>query len=95
MSATEALEHGWIQKDAALNNRHLGDDVIRNIKKFQSACRLKRLIVTALVRDMSDADKKIIARAFHELDLNGDGFVDKQVFKKRFYFGFIRICKTL
>eukprot|EP01083_Nonionella_stella_P012683 35895_1 len=77
LSAKEALQHDWIKHDAKNYNEHLGDTVIRNIKKFQSACRLKRLIVSAMVRDMSDADKKVIARAFHELDENSDGFVDK------------------
>lgn len=31
---------------------------------------------------MSDQDKKIIARAFHELDINGDGFVDESELMK-------------
>ena len=77
LSASEALEHPWLTTDAQNNTKHLGRDFIKNLKKFQTACRLKRLIVTALVRDMSDSDKKIIARAFDELDENGDGFVDK------------------
>ena len=77
LSAREALEHPWLTTVAKQHNTHLGNDFIRNLKKFQSASKLKKLIVTALVREMSDADKKIIARAFHELDINGDGYVDE------------------
>merc|ERR1712083_887509 len=41
------------------------------------ACRLKKLIVSAIVKDMSDQDKKVIAFAFNELDINGDGYLTK------------------
>ena len=77
MSAKEALRHNWIRKEGPKHNEHLGDDFIANISKFQSASRLKRLIVTAMVRDMTDHDKQIIARAFHELDTDKNGYVDK------------------
>merc|ERR1712129_652831 len=60
-----------------MHNEHLGDDVVKSIRKFQSACKLKKLIVHAIVRDMSEEDKQVIARAFHELDTNGDGYLDK------------------
>ena len=82
MSATEALNHKWIRKEAVLNNRHLGDALIKSLAKFQSACRLKKLIVTAIVKDMSEEDKQVIARAFHELDVNGDGYLTKGELKK-------------
>jgi len=77
LSSTEALFHPWLTTDAANHDYHLGTDFLRNLKKFQSASKLKKLIVTAIVNEMSDQDKKIIARAFHELDTNGDGFVDE------------------
>lgn len=78
LSAKEALGHRWIATDAQLHDDHLGEDFVGNMRKFQSASRLKRLIVTAMVNDMNDEDKKIIARAFHELDDDKDGFVDKE-----------------
>eukprot|EP00484_Ammonia_sp_Unknown_P022742 CAMPEP_0197027516 /NCGR_PEP_ID=MMETSP1384-20130603/7406_1 /TAXON_ID=29189 /ORGANISM="Ammonia sp." /LENGTH=516 /DNA_ID=CAMNT_0042456375 /DNA_START=124 /DNA_END=1674 /DNA_ORIENTATION=- len=77
LSATEALRHDWLTTEAQAHDDHLGDETLKSLKKFQSACKLKRLIVMAMVRDMSEADKQMIARAFHELDTNGDGFVDK------------------
>lgn len=78
LSAKDALRHPWMVSEAYLHNEHLGSDVIRNIRKFQNACRLKKLIVTKMVEELSDNEKQSIAEAFSQLDINGDGFVDHE-----------------
>jgi calcium-dependent protein kinase len=75
-TAKDALRHRWIVRDSHKYNEHLGNDLIKNLRKFQNACRLKKLIVTKMIADMSNDDKQAIACAFQQLDINGDGFVD-------------------
>jgi len=77
LSARMALQHPWLTTEAQRHDDHLGAEFMRNLKKFQTACKLKRLIISSIVRDMNDEDKQLIAQAFHAMDLNGDGFVTK------------------
>merc|ERR1712141_655665 len=70
LSPKEALEHPFLNGQA--NDENLGSEFLANLGEFYSGNLLKRMIV-----DMSRDEKKVMIRAFREIDKDRSGFLEE------------------
>lgn len=78
ISASEACSHPWLAnlKESVDDSEVL--DILKNIKNFRGASKLKTLIHTFIISKIADpAQYKTELAVFHLLDLNRDGKISK------------------
>eukprot|EP01083_Nonionella_stella_P314926 1136156_1 len=75
MSPSDALKHPFLTGDAS--EVSLGSAYLQNIGDFYSGNVLKKMIVNNMIVDMGRDEKKILIRAFREIDLDRNGFIER------------------
>lgn len=73
LSAAEALEHTWLRDPSQVDDTPLGAQVMTNLVTFQSSCKFKQVVLSALSSALDEKDLDDLKRAFLECDLDGDG----------------------
>merc|ERR1712087_1079367 len=56
----------------------LGSKYLQNIGDFYSGNVLKKMIVNNMIVDMGREEKKILIRAFREIDLDKNGYIERE-----------------
>mmetsp|Transcript_55935 Transcript_55935/g.89020 ORF Transcript_55935/g.89020 Transcript_55935/m.89020 type:complete len:294 (-) Transcript_55935:553-1434(-) len=75
MSPAQALKHPFLTGKASEEN--LGTAYLQNIGDFYSGNILKKMIVNNMIVDMGRDEKKILIRAFREIDVDRSGFIEE------------------
>jgi len=74
ISSQEVLNHPWVKKYTEKKETvELPLIVTRNLKKFKSAERVKKVVLTYLATQLSEKEMEPIKKLFVALDKNGDG----------------------
>eukprot|EP00486_Rosalina_sp_Unknown_P007151 CAMPEP_0201573756 /NCGR_PEP_ID=MMETSP0190_2-20130828/17779_1 /ASSEMBLY_ACC=CAM_ASM_000263 /TAXON_ID=37353 /ORGANISM="Rosalina sp." /LENGTH=486 /DNA_ID=CAMNT_0048001089 /DNA_START=47 /DNA_END=1507 /DNA_ORIENTATION=+ len=76
LSPQQALRHPFLTGKAS--DEHLGNQYLQNIGDFYSGNVLKKMIINNMIVDMGREEKKILIRAFREIDLDRNGFIEKE-----------------
>jgi len=71
----QALAHPFLTGKASEDN--LGAQYLQNIGDFYSGNVLKKMIVNNMIVDMGREEKKILIRAFREIDLDRNGYIER------------------
>jgi len=75
MTASEALEHVWLNRKDG-HEKELGEDVLNNISSYVQTSKLKRVLIKMLSNQMTPSDHEVLKKQFDEMDSNGDGVID-------------------
>jgi len=75
LSPKEALDHPFL--NGQCNDEDLGDEFLQNLGEFYSGNMLKRMIVNNMIVDMSREEKKVLIRAFREIDKDRNGYLEE------------------
>jgi calcium-dependent protein kinase len=73
LSAAEALEHPWLRDPTLNSGTPLATATLTNLGNFQSSCRFKQVVLSALSSALDDSDIDDLQKAFKEFDIDGDG----------------------
>merc|ERR1712003_396554 len=71
----QALQHPFLTGQAS--EESLGSKYLQNIGDFYSGNVLKKMIVNNMIVDMGREEKKILIRAFREIDLDRNGYIER------------------
>jgi calcium-dependent protein kinase len=82
LSAEEALNHPWIKNMASLPNKKFSEQQYKNLKKFRDSERLKKAVLHYMASQMSAKESHSLDELFMCLDVNGDGRLSVEEFKK-------------
>ena len=74
-SPMQALQHPFLTGGAS--EESLGSKYLQNIGDFYSGNVLKKMIVNNMIVGMGREEKKILIRAFREIDLDRNGYIEK------------------
>lgn len=84
-SATQCLQHAWIQKQSERTSpRPLKPSMAKNFQNFNSSRKLKKLALTLIATQMQQDDIDELHQQFMALDTNGDGVLSKEELEKGF-----------
>jgi calcium-dependent protein kinase len=72
LTAEQVLQHPWIAGDTA-SDQLISDVVVENLGAFRTQVKLKKAVARALVANLTDVDKAVLADAFKRFDKNNDG----------------------
>eukprot|EP01083_Nonionella_stella_P079797 219068_1 len=74
LGPSQALKHPFLTGEASAES--LGNAYLQNIGDFYSGNVLKKMIVNNMIVDMGRDEKKILIRAFREIDTDHNGFIE-------------------
>ena len=75
LSPSQALKHPFLTGKAS--NENLGKQYLQNVGDFYSGNVLKKMIINNMIVGMDRDQKKILIRAFREIDLDRNGFIER------------------
>lgn len=73
LTAGEALDHPWLRSPLENSDIPLAASTLTNLGNFQSSCRFKQIVLSALSSALDDQDIEDLKAAFIEFDTDGDG----------------------
>lgn len=73
LTAGEALDHPWLRFPQQNSDVPLAASTLTNLGNFQSSCRFKQIVLSALSSALDDQDIEDLKAAFIEFDTDGDG----------------------
>jgi len=82
LTATECLEHPWLRDPSQNSSTPLAASVMTNLGNFQSSCRFKHVVLSALSSALDDQDVDDLKKAFVEFDVDGDGTITADELKQ-------------
>lgn len=82
LTATECLQHPWLRDPSQNNDTPLAASVMTNLGNFQSSCRFKHVVLSALSSALDDQDVDDLKKAFTEFDVDGDGTITADELKQ-------------
>lgn len=84
MSATEAYDHPWIQKQWEKEEKTLTIplEVPDNILDFMNSVNFKKTTLTFLASRIPEDQVENLRKAFIKIDVNGDGVLSKEELMK-------------
>lgn len=79
ISAEDALEHPWLRKAFKKTEANLNVDIINNLKKFHTKCRMQEAVYYFIINNLASTEEKTeLIKVFKSLDLNNDGMISKE-----------------
>ena len=81
ISASNALEHPWIKKEApnAILNYNVGKKVFKNLQNFSANEKLQEAAIAFIVNQLVSKDEvEELTKIFKDLDQNNDGVLNRQ-----------------
>lgn len=84
MTAKEVLSHKWLADRLSPESKTLPTDIINNIKKYSSYNKIKKAVLTYIAARLNDSEIKSLREIFQKIDINNDGTITMDEFKKGF-----------
>ncbi len=79
ISAETALEHPWFSKAYQRKESVLNLDMINNLKKFNTKCRMQEAVYYFIINNLASTEEKAeLIKVFKALDVNNDGMISKE-----------------
>jgi|Transcript_49328 calcium-dependent protein kinase len=74
LAASEVLEHRWIQNsDDLRHQQHMDEQIVRQMKKFLTNNRLKRVALQIIARQITDESIQRLRDIFQDIDVDSSG----------------------
>jgi hypothetical protein len=74
-SARRALKHSWFKKATLFP---LSKPLIKNLNDIGQANLLQRIVINAIVSELTEADKGVLLRGFKSIDVDDKGYIDQK-----------------
>ena len=84
LSAENILKHKWFDNKGFID-KLFSEKIIENRKKYINYNNIKKAVLLFIASRLSDSEIKNLKESFHKLDLNRDGTISIDEFKKGIY----------